>query len=188
MSDVALRCPHCGTTQATTGECEACHESDVRYYCRNHTPVRWLDGPMCDACGARFGVSRPARPVPPMSVPPGSVPPTPAREERRPTPRSPTARPTGPRIPGLPWPGFPRVPRAPRPPVDDPWSRPAEPAEADYEVGRPGGWAPPPIRINPAPVFGCVGRLVKLVIAMIILLFSLGMCFFYGAGGNFIVI
>ena len=55
MSGVALRCPSCGTTQAHPGECDACYEAQVRYFCDNHTPGRWLDQPHCEACGARFG-------------------------------------------------------------------------------------------------------------------------------------
>jgi hypothetical protein len=55
MTGVVLRCPNCGTTKGTLGECEACHEAQVRYYCTNHTPGRWLDGPACSQCGAAFG-------------------------------------------------------------------------------------------------------------------------------------
>ena len=43
MSGVVLRCPSCGTTRAAPGECDACHEAQVRYYCTNHTPGRWLE-------------------------------------------------------------------------------------------------------------------------------------------------
>ena len=70
MSDVVLRCPNCGTTKATSGECEACHEAQVRYYCTNHTPGRWLEGSTCSQCGAKFGdpprrvLERPVTPVP----------------------------------------------------------------------------------------------------------------------------
>jgi hypothetical protein len=71
---VVLRCPHCGTTQGAPGECHACSEADVRYFCRNHDPGRWLDAPTCPACGARFG----ERPPP---QPPG------APQTRRPMPR-----------------------------------------------------------------------------------------------------
>ena len=77
MSGVIIRCPNCGTTQSTLGECEACHEAGTRYFCTNHEPGRWLDGPACAACGARFGMepatSHPApraRPEPPVSWPP----------------------------------------------------------------------------------------------------------------------
>jgi hypothetical protein len=58
MSGVVLRCPNCGTTGAVSGECEACHEAQVRYYCSNHTPGRWLDTPSCPQCGARFGEAK----------------------------------------------------------------------------------------------------------------------------------
>lgn len=68
MSHVVLRCPNCGTTRPTPGECEACHESQVRYYCTNHAPGRWLDTPACSQCGARFGeAQRPA--VAPVATP-----------------------------------------------------------------------------------------------------------------------
>lgn len=52
---VILRCPNCGTTKATSGECEGCHEAEVRYFCTNHTPGRWLGASTCPECGARFG-------------------------------------------------------------------------------------------------------------------------------------
>lgn len=63
MSGVVLRCPNCGTTRATSGLCEACHEAEVRYYCTNHTPGLWLDAPACAQCGARLG--EPDLPQPP---------------------------------------------------------------------------------------------------------------------------
>lgn len=89
MSDVVLRCPNCGTTRATPGECEACHEAQVRHYCTNHTPGLWLDSSACRQCGARLGdLNRspaPSRPTPPKT-PPAALP--------APRPRSPaTARP-----------------------------------------------------------------------------------------------
>jgi hypothetical protein len=52
---VALRCPSCGTTKTTAGECEACHQAQVRYFCTNHTPGLWLYASTCPKCGARFG-------------------------------------------------------------------------------------------------------------------------------------
>lgn len=55
MSGVVLRCQHCGTTQTVPGECEACHEGQVRYFCTNHTPGRWLEGSACGQCNARYG-------------------------------------------------------------------------------------------------------------------------------------
>ena len=60
MSVVVLRCANCGTTQKSRGECEACHEGQVRFQCTGHTPGRWLDGPTCPQCGAVYG-----RPDPP---------------------------------------------------------------------------------------------------------------------------
>jgi hypothetical protein len=55
MSGVAFRCPTCGTTQTHAGECDACSEAQVRYFCTNHTPGVWLDAPTCGQCGASFG-------------------------------------------------------------------------------------------------------------------------------------
>lgn len=73
--DVVLRCPNCGTTQALRGECDACHEATVRYYCPNHTPGRWLDGPACAECTARAerervaAATRAPAPPPPRRTP-----------------------------------------------------------------------------------------------------------------------
>ena len=63
MTGVVLRCPNCGTTRSAAGECEACHEAQVRYFCTNHNPGEWLEGPACPRCGAKFG-DRPASPAP----------------------------------------------------------------------------------------------------------------------------
>ena len=57
MSAVVLRCDNCGTSQSALGLCEACHEGQVRYFCKNHDPGRWLDGPKCTQCGAAYGVA-----------------------------------------------------------------------------------------------------------------------------------
>ena len=101
---MVLRCPHCGTTKATPGECEACHEAQVRYYCENHKPGRWVDAPTCPHCGAIFG--EPARPpaVPPRPHP--APPPGPIS-----TPASRRAR--------IPW----------RPKMDGPWGRRTTPRD-----------------------------------------------------------
>jgi hypothetical protein len=61
---VVQRCPNCGTTRATPGECEACHEAQVRYFCTNHTPGVWLPSSQCPQCGARFGEPARRAPVP----------------------------------------------------------------------------------------------------------------------------
>jgi len=75
MSKVVLRCSNCGTTQANLGECEACHEAQVAYYCTNHSPGRWLKSPTCSQCGARFGEASPAgRTSPPAPRPPPAMP------------------------------------------------------------------------------------------------------------------
>ena len=80
MSGVVLRCPNCGTTKATPGECQACHEADVRYYCTNHTPGQWLAAAACPTCGAKFGDPAP-RPAPaPSPRTPSSPPASPARK------------------------------------------------------------------------------------------------------------
>lgn len=92
MTGVILRCPNCGTSTATSGECEACHEAEVRFYCTNHKPGHWLDAPACPQCGARFGDPiRPAAPsVPPPVRPRPSVPsPKPRREPPPPLDTSP---------------------------------------------------------------------------------------------------
>jgi hypothetical protein len=88
MSGVVLRCPSCGTTRAAPGECDACHEAQVRYYCTNHKPGRWLDSRSCPQCGSQFGVPDPppvqTRPRhPPASPPPPAataLPPTAGRK------------------------------------------------------------------------------------------------------------
>jgi hypothetical protein len=74
MTGVVLRCPNCGTSTRTVGECDACHEAQVRYYCTNHKPGLWLDAPACLQCGAKFGdvaplAARPARPPTPVDPP-----------------------------------------------------------------------------------------------------------------------
>ena len=85
MSGVLLRCPHCGTSRSTPGECDACHEEQVRYFCTNHTPGVWLEGPTCTRCGAMFGRAAAAPPFTPRKGPP-------AAEEAPRRPRSGTPR------------------------------------------------------------------------------------------------
>ena len=57
MSAVVLRCDNCGTSQSARGLCEACHEGQVRYFCTNHDPGRWLETNKCTQCGAEYGVT-----------------------------------------------------------------------------------------------------------------------------------
>lgn len=78
MSEIVLRCPHCGTTQGAPGECHACSDAEVRYFCRNHDPGRWLDGATCPACGARFGAERRPSPQPRRPTRPPEARPIPA--------------------------------------------------------------------------------------------------------------
>lgn len=102
---VIQRCPHCGTTKSSPGECEACHEAQVRLYCTNHTPGIWLDASACPECGARLGdrverVDRVERERPRKSAAPASrvsraPTPTPAVRTRRASP--PVAAPSPPR-------------------------------------------------------------------------------------------
>jgi hypothetical protein len=61
MSGVVLRCANCGTTQSTSGECQACHEQNVRFYCTRHTPGLWLTMPVCSQCGAEYGKDLPPK-------------------------------------------------------------------------------------------------------------------------------
>ncbi len=74
MSGVVLRCPNCGTIQGSEGQCDACHEASVRYFCTNHTPGQWVEGSACPQCGARFGDPEPSpevlRPVERPIAPP----------------------------------------------------------------------------------------------------------------------
>lgn len=92
---VVQRCPQCGTTKATAGECKACHEAQVRYFCTNHTPGLWLDGSTCPKCGARFGASPVRSSAPPTvsartrpSEPPRAVRERVRRSAHAPPPRS----------------------------------------------------------------------------------------------------
>jgi hypothetical protein len=68
VTGVVLRCPNCGTVQATDGECEACHEAQVHYFCTNHTPGLWLDASSCAQCGARFGDVAPVATLAPPTI------------------------------------------------------------------------------------------------------------------------
>lgn len=86
MSPVSLRCPACGTTQSHTGECDACSEDQVRYFCGNHDPGLWLRGPTCHKCGAELGKTPKRPPLPSRPAP------APPRETRAPEPRRSTVR------------------------------------------------------------------------------------------------
>jgi hypothetical protein len=75
VSGVVLRCPNCGTVQPVEGQCDACHEAAVRFFCTNHTPGLWLEGSACPQCGARFGDPAPSRPAPAPVAPSRGAPP-----------------------------------------------------------------------------------------------------------------
>ena len=174
MSDVVIRCPNCGTTHNAMGECDACHEADTQYFCTNHTPGRWLDGPACAECGARFGVDRVrSRPAPP---------PTP---EPAPRPRDEPAAPLGRRTV----------------PIDEPvrtieevWTGPVHtPHRAEMEEIDPRDprveWPPappfPPFNVRVVPMGGCVRRLV-LVILVLLALAALALFGLLGVGSHFL--
>ena len=138
MTGVVLRCPNCGTTRAATGECEACHEAEVRYYCTNHSPGLWLESRGCAQCGARFG-----DPAPPPAAVPRPARPTSARGPGAPVPR-PAPAPLPPRAAPPPGP-FTRRGGGPPPVEEDGWGRagaplPAdeEPADATFDTSDPG--------------------------------------------------
>jgi hypothetical protein len=54
------------------GECQACHEAGVRWYCDNHDPARWLDTPACASCGATRHRGPIVHDPPPKRTPGGS--------------------------------------------------------------------------------------------------------------------
>ena len=83
MSGVVLRCPTCGTTQTHPGECDTCSEGEVRYFCSNHTPGRWLDEPVCAGCGAKFGDAPRISPPPSASAPTVPISRVPRRSDSR---------------------------------------------------------------------------------------------------------
>ena len=176
MSDSVLRCPNCGTTQASPGECEACHDADVRWFCPNHTPGRWLDGAVCAECASRpkREPPRPRPTTPPRNVSRGAPPPEPPRRDverelleallgggrRRPDPSEPEF---AEEIDASPrWRGEPPVGRG----TPTPWGR----------EGVPG------VRLPRVPFLGCVGQLIKLVIVLLIL-FALATCWFFSGSG-----
>ena len=176
MSGVVIRCPHCGTTQATLGECEACHEATTRYFCPNHEPGRWLDGPSCAECGAQVGVPGVTKAPPPRPRP--TVPSPPPARRTAPPRRTP-----------------PRV-EAPSPDewIDadaEPWRGPVySPRDPRMEAGRPDigdAWRLDPSMLPTAvrvvSVFGCLRRLVMIALFLLVL-FAIA---FFGLFGGFVL-
>jgi hypothetical protein len=91
---VVLRCPNCGTTQGHVGECEACSDAEVQYFCTNHDEGIWLDSPVCGRCGAKFGdAPRKPTPAPTRRLPTRPAPPPDFRPPVRPRAPERMARP-----------------------------------------------------------------------------------------------
>ena len=166
---VVLRCPTCGTTQGRAGECEACSEGQVRYFCTSHDQGIWLEGAVCSQCGAKFG-DAPSRPpasrAPSVPTPPAELRPT---GRRRPPERPPESD-VGRRASR----GFEReapvVPEVlPRTPslgellekIREGRAR----ARGRYEPEVPG--AEPRVRRSPFPLAGCLVRIVGLVFVLV---------------------
>jgi len=164
MSGVVLRCSICGTTQSHPGECEACLEGKVGYFCGNHSPGVWINVPTCKLCGARFGQNPSSQPVLPSLVAPR----LPARVTDRPVFRRPTVR----RV----EPSDPEPSKTPR--VADREDIPAAPllmdllAHIDTERSRRAPPAEAP-RERSFPVWGCLRWLLILVLVFIALAFGL---------------
>ena len=189
MKAVVIRCPNCGTTQGALGTCDTCHEAEAAYFCPNHVPGRWIDGPACADCGARLGMGAPSPATGPVSPPPSARRPVEWRPPRRARPAAPGSTPP---VRSRPRPGE----------LDEPARGAArDPGEIDPRVlegmdprfvewlehmRRRGGpldgpadprEAPPGLTIDPAAAvrgvargaIGCVGRLVMVVIVIAIL-------------------
>jgi predicted RNA-binding Zn-ribbon protein involved in translation (DUF1610 family) len=171
MGGVVLRCPNCGTVQPTDGECEACREAPVRYFCTNHDPGIWVDSLSCPQCGARFGDPEPVR---------GPTPPSP----ERPRPRPPMTVEPGPPISGTgddfgPWGGGGPAgrpgPGDPRPTSPDLGSLVAAMLGAAARSRRGARERPPYEEFEEAPPRprrggGCLGRLFMLALLLFALM------------------
>jgi hypothetical protein len=188
---VVLRCPTCGTTQGDAGDCEACSDGEVRYFCTNHDGGVWLNGPVCGSCGTKFG-------DPPRKPPTPRTPSVPTRPAGAPDFRPPSRRrATEPSS----EPAFGRRPRRAEP------EEPAEPevlprtpsslgellkeiteesarGRARYEVeDAPWAMRPAEPRRPAFPLAGCLVRIVGLVF----LLIAAAIIFLFLLFGGFIV-
>ena len=94
MNGVVLRCANCGTIQNSPGECQACHEENVRFYCTQHSPGRWLNTPVCEQCGAEYGKNTPLRRAEQRPAPPAAPPRRTRRGAGAPRSRTPWGAPT----------------------------------------------------------------------------------------------
>ena len=173
---VALRCPTCGTTQSHRGECEACSEGEVRYFCSNHNPGLWLDAPVCTACGAELG----AAPSRPAEATVAGAAPTVSRRRTRPDLPPPLPRGGGTPSPGMrPSTGVKRSP----PKAADPEDTAVRPSLEDVLVDmlEEGERTRPPVEEAPwrermaaaprtsFPFVGCLVRLLLFVLLIIAL-------------------
>jgi hypothetical protein len=169
MSGVILRCPNCGTGRATPGECDACHEADVRYFCTNHTPGLWLDGKACTRCGARFGQPAPATPAAPAA--PAAAPrpsrPRPGSTGRAAPPRRPTEEVFG---------RLDEPPPRPRPPSLEEMLAEAVRAR---EAARPTIDTAPP-GATPRALGGCLARTLIMLFVFVLMILS-GIFMFAGS-------
>ena len=179
MSGVVWRCPKCGTTQSHSGECEACYDGQVRYFCSEHTPGLWLDEPICKECGAKFGetLRRPPARRPPAPPPPAAPPPPKTRrpEVRRPMPRDAEPRLTGPR-------GGPDPEVTPtKPSLEDLLARmfSARRGHTGYEESR-WGEPEPEVRLRRSVLGGCLLRI--LLFALVLLALAVGGTFLLFGG------
>ncbi len=163
---VVLRCPSCGTTRAALGECEACSDAQVQYFCTNHSPGVWLTTQRCGSCGAVFGEA-PRRP----DAAPGASPVK--RVSARPVPSS---------APAL------RTPSSmPRPPSRS-YGREPSGSELERELPAPATWhsvlgtllrsryLPPPVvreRSGPGLTRGAGGCVLRLLLLALFLFLAL---------------
>ena len=169
---VVLRCPTCGTTQAHLGECEACSEGEVRYFCTNHDEGIWLEGAVCSRCGAKFGDAPTAPPSsrgPRELTPPAGAPDfrAPGRDRISVSPLEPGSS-RGPLTrrdrEELPEPALPRRTLSLGELLEE--IREGRATGSRYEGEVP--WAEPGARRPGLPLAGCLARAVGLVLLLII--------------------
>ncbi len=171
MSSVALRCATCGTTQSHPGECEACFEGEVRYFCSNHNPGLWIDGPVCRRCGAKFGDAPRGEPeLPARSTPAGPALETHRAESRRPKPGRLGRRPARPSRSPVSGEGSEDIPTTPS--LADLLAAIAERTRARYRAEEVWTHSPPERASAGLPVVGCLVRLVLFIIFLIVLVFG----------------
>jgi hypothetical protein len=168
---VVLRCQTCGTTQGHAGECEACSEGEVRYFCTNHDEGIWLDSAVCSRCGAKFGDAprKPAPRAPSVPIPPAGAPDFRPPRRRR-IPERPPEPDFGRRPPRRSKRDEPREPEVlPRTPsLDELLEEITEerPRAGRYETEVP--WAGPRLRLPGIRIAGCLVRIVGLVFLLIV--------------------